>query len=141
MGYPAAQAGLQRPSFLRFAVVFREQPAQKAVKVAKIAVRRCNVALPELNNRSALLDEATSALDGELEEAVREALDRLMAGRTVVAIAHRLSTLRSFDRIIVLKGGRVVEDGSPGGLVRSKGVYRDLVRREVSKLDLEKQAA
>jgi ATP-binding cassette subfamily B protein len=72
---------------------------------------------------------------------VREALDRLMAGRTVVAIAHRLSTLRSFDRIIVLKGGRVVEDGSPGGLVRSKGVYRDLVRREVSKLDLEKQAA
>jgi ATP-binding cassette subfamily B protein len=55
-----------------------------------------------------LLDEATSALDSESEEAVREALDRLMAGRTVVAIAHRLSTLRSFDRIVVLRGGRVV---------------------------------
>ena len=88
-----------------------------------------------------LLDEATSALDSESEEAVREALDRLMAGRTVVAIAHRLSTLRSFDRIVVLRGGRVVEDGSPGGLVQSKGVYQELVRREVSRLEVEKQAA
>ena len=88
-----------------------------------------------------LLDEATSALDSESEEAVRAAFDRLMAGRTVLAIAHRLSTLRSFDRIVVLRGGRVVEDGSPSGLVRSKGVYQELVRREVSRLDAEKQAA
>ena len=88
-----------------------------------------------------LLDEATSALDSESEEAVREALDRLMAGRTVVAIAHRLSTLRSFDRIVVLRGGRVVEDGSPGGLVQSKGVYQELLRREVSRLEVERQAA
>ena len=71
-----------------------------------------------------LLDEATSALDSESEEAVREALDRLMAGRTVIAIAHRLSTLRSFDRIVVLQAGRVVEDGSPGGLVRGDSIYR-----------------
>ena len=82
-----------------------------------------------------LLDEATSALDSESEEAVREALDRLMAGRTVIAIAHRLSTLRSFDRIVVLQAGRVVEDGSPGGLMRGDGIYRDLVRREVSRLN------
>jgi ATP-binding cassette subfamily B protein len=88
-----------------------------------------------------LLDEATSALDSESEEAIREALDRLMSGRTVIAIAHRLSTLRSFDRIVVLQGGRVVEDGSPGGLVRSEGIYRDLVRREMSRLEVEKQAA
>jgi len=69
------------------------------------------------------------------------ALDRLMAGRTVIAIAHRLSTLRSFDRIVVLQAGRVAEDGSPGGLVRGDGIYRDLVRREMSRLELEKQAA
>src|SRR6266571_4995660 len=58
-----------------------------------------------------LLDEATSALDSESEEAVRQALDRLMGGRTVIAIAHRLSSLRSFDRIVVLQAGRVCEDG------------------------------
>jgi ATP-binding cassette subfamily B protein len=60
-----------------------------------------------------LLDEATSALDTESEEAVRRAFDRLMRGRTVVAIGHRLSTLRSFDRIVVLQGGRIIQDGAP----------------------------
>jgi ATP-binding cassette, subfamily B, bacterial len=86
-----------------------------------------------------LLDEATSALDSESEEAVREALDRLMGGRTVIAIAHRLSSLRNFDRIVVLQAGRVCEDGPPQVLVRSKGVYGNLVRREVARL--EKAAA
>src|SRR5215831_15733849 len=86
-----------------------------------------------------LLDEATSALDSDSEEAVRQALDRLMCGRTVIAIAHRLSSLRSFDRIVVLQAGRVCEDGPPQVLVRSKGVYCNLVRREVARL--AKQAA
>jgi ATP-binding cassette subfamily B protein len=81
-----------------------------------------------------LLDEATSALDTESEEAVRHALDRLMRGRTVIAIAHRLSTLRSFDRIVVLQRGQIVEDGPPQALVQRKGVYRDLVRREMARL-------
>ena len=86
-----------------------------------------------------LLDEATSALDSESEEAVRQALDRLMGGRTVVAIAHRLSTLRNFDRIVVLQAGRVCEDGPPQTLLRRKGVYSNLVQREVARLS--KQAA
>ena len=86
-----------------------------------------------------LLDEATSALDSESEEAVRQALDRLMGGRTVIAIAHRLSTLRSFDRIVVLQAGAVCEDGAPHVLVQRKGVYCNLVRREVARLG--KQAA
>ena len=60
-----------------------------------------------------LLDEATSALDTESEEAVRQALDRLMRHRTVIAIAHRLATLRNFDRIVVLQAGRIIEDGPP----------------------------
>jgi ATP-binding cassette, subfamily B, bacterial len=81
-----------------------------------------------------LLDEATSALDTESEEAVRQALDRLMRGRTVIAIAHRLATLRNFDRIVVLQNGRIVEDGPPQALVQRQGVYRDLVRREMSRL-------
>ena len=86
-----------------------------------------------------LLDEATSALDSESEEVVRQALDRLMGGRTVIAIAHRLSTLRSFDRIVVLQAGAVCEDGAPQVLVQRKGVYSNLVRREVARLG--KQAA
>ena len=60
-----------------------------------------------------LLDEATSALDGESEEAIREALGRLMHDRTVIAIAHRLSTVRNFDRVVVLQLGKVVQDGAP----------------------------
>jgi ATP-binding cassette subfamily B protein len=86
-----------------------------------------------------LLDEATSALDSEAEEAVRRALDRLMGGRTVIAIAHRLSSLRSFDRIVVLQAGKVCEDGAPQALVGRQGVYFGLVQREVARLS--KQAA
>jgi len=86
-----------------------------------------------------LLDEATSALDGDSEEAVRQALDRLMGGRTVIAIAHRLSSLRSFDRIVVMQAGEVCEDGAPQVLVRRRGVYSSLVQREVARL--AKQAA
>ena len=81
-----------------------------------------------------LLDEATSALDSDSEEAIREGLARLMKGRTVVAIAHRLSTVRSFDRIVVLQTGRVIQDGPPDQLVRRDGLYRELVRREMNRL-------
>ena len=82
-----------------------------------------------------LLDEATSALDTKIpEEAVRQALDRLMRHRTVIAIAHRLATLRNFDRILVLQAGRVIEDGTPETLMKHRGIYRDLVHREMSRL-------
>jgi ATP-binding cassette, subfamily B, bacterial len=81
-----------------------------------------------------LLDEATSSLDGESEEIIRTALDRLMQRRTVIAIAHRLSTVRGFDRIVVLDAGRVVQDGPPDTLAQREGLYRELVRREVTRL-------
>jgi ATP-binding cassette subfamily B protein len=77
-----------------------------------------------------LLDEATSALDSESELAIQAALDRLMRGRTVIAIAHRLSTLRSFDRIIVMDRGRIVDDGSPAELAARPGPYRELLRKQ-----------
>jgi ATP-binding cassette subfamily B protein len=86
-----------------------------------------------------LLDEATSALDSDTEESVRQALDRLMGGRTVIAIAHRLSSLRSFDRIVVMQAGSVCEDGPPQVLVRRKGIYCNLLQRELARLS--KQAA
>jgi len=81
-----------------------------------------------------LLDEATAALDGESEEAIREALGRLMRGRTVIAIAHRLATLRNFDRVVVLKDGKIIEDGPPDGLMRGSGPYRQLVMQEMNRL-------
>jgi ATP-binding cassette subfamily B protein len=81
-----------------------------------------------------LLDEATAALDSESEEAIREALARLMRGRTVIAIAHRLATLRNFDRVIMLKDGRIIEDGPPDRLMQGRGPYRELVNREMSRL-------
>ena len=77
-----------------------------------------------------LLDEATSALDTESEQAIQAALDRLMAGRTTIAIAHRLSTLQRFDRIIVMDRGRIVDDGSPRELAHRPGPYRDLLEKQ-----------
>ena len=84
-----------------------------------------------------ILDEATSALDTEAEEAIRAAFDKLMEGRTVIAIAHRLSTLRDFDRILVLHAGNVVQNGPPEVLLRQEGPYRDLIEREVSRLNVQ----
>jgi ATP-binding cassette subfamily B protein len=81
-----------------------------------------------------LLDEATAALDSESEEAIREALGRLMRGRTVIAIAHRLATLRNFDRVVMLKAGTIIEDGPPDRLMQGQGPYRELVRQEMNRL-------
>ncbi|HWE74241.1 MAG TPA: ABC transporter ATP-binding protein [Stellaceae bacterium] len=81
-----------------------------------------------------LLDEATSALDTESESVIREALDRVMEGRTVIASAHRLSTVADFDRIIVLRDGRILEDGPPDVLLASRGAYYALVEKERRRL-------
>ena len=82
-----------------------------------------------------LLDEATSALDSESEAAIQQALDVLMRGRTVIAIAHRLSTLRNFDRIVVMSGGRVIDDGPPAELSARPGPYRDLLDKQTMAAD------
>jgi ATP-binding cassette subfamily B protein len=80
------------------------------------------------NSPILLLDEATSALDSESERAIQTALDNLMRGRTVIAVAHRLSTLQSFDRILVMDQGRIIDDGSPRALAARPGPYRDRLR-------------
>jgi ABC-type multidrug transport system fused ATPase/permease subunit len=85
------------------------------------------------NNPILILDEPTAALDTESEQLVIEALKRLMQGRTVITIAHRLSTIRDADRILVLKDGVLVEQGSHTELLAKGGVYADLYRIQFNK--------
>jgi ATP-binding cassette, subfamily B, bacterial len=77
-----------------------------------------------------LLDEATSALDAESERLVQDALDKLMAGRTTIVIAHRLATVRAADRIVVMDEGRIVEQGNHESLTRAGGLYARLARMQ-----------
>jgi ABC-type multidrug transport system fused ATPase/permease subunit len=78
-----------------------------------------------------ILDEPTSALDARTEALLLEALDRLMAGRTTFVIAHRLSTIRRADRILVLDGGRLVEQGRHADLLARGGLYASLYRQQM----------
>jgi ABC-type multidrug transport system fused ATPase/permease subunit len=77
-----------------------------------------------------ILDEATSALDLESERLVREAIERLMAGRTTLVIAHRLTTVERADRIVVFAAGRVVECGTHRELLARGGLYAQLYRSQ-----------
>lgn len=89
----------------------------------RIAIARALIRKPRL----LLLDEATSALDSESEKVVKEALDRAAEGRTTVAVAHRLSTIRDADVIVVFSKGQIVEMGSHEELVTKKGIYHEMV--------------
>lgn len=95
--------------------------------------QRISVARAVLRNAPILLlDEATSALDSVSEAAIQESLVGLMRDKTVIAIAHRLSTLRAMDRIVIVESGRIVEDGSHDELVELGGVYASLWNSQVS---------
>ncbi len=81
-----------------------------------------------------ILDEATSSLDSESEALIQEAMQRLMRGRTSIVIAHRLSTVRALDRILVFDRGEIAEEGTHRTLVAARGIYRTLFERQVLEL-------
>ncbi|HSN30737.1 MAG TPA: ABC transporter transmembrane domain-containing protein [Kofleriaceae bacterium] len=93
----------------------------------RIALARALLANP----RVLILDEATSNLDAESEAAVQAALARIMEGRTTIIVAHRLSTVRDADRIVVIEGARVVEQGGHDELMERRGTYRRLVEHQL----------
>ncbi|MFZ0409118.1 MAG: ABC transporter ATP-binding protein [Cyanobium sp.] len=102
-------------------------------QLQRLAIARAVLGNPAI----LLLDEATSALDAEAETAVQQGLDQAMAGRTVLVIAHRLSTVQDADRILVLEAGRIVEQGSHGTLMAAGGRYRDLCERQFIQMGLQ----
>jgi ATP-binding cassette subfamily B protein len=116
---------------------------ERGVKLSGGERQRVALARAFLANAPVLvLDEATSSLDSESEALIQEAMERLMAGRTSIVIAHRLSTVRMLDRILVFDGGRVVEEGKHEELVRREGgTYRRLFERQALGLVVDDERA
>lgn len=107
------------------------QVGERGVKLSGGQRQRVTLARVILKNAPILLlDEATSALDSEVEAAIQDTLYQMMEGKTVIAIAHRLSTIAQMDRILVLDGGKIVEDGSHDGLLAEGGLYSEFWARQ-----------
>jgi ABC-type multidrug transport system fused ATPase/permease subunit len=123
----AAKKAQAHEFILRLKEGYQSLVGERGVKLSGGERQRVAIARAILKSAPVLLlDEATSALDSESEVEIQKALQSLMEGKTVIAIAHRLSTLRQMDRIIVLDNGKIVEEGTHDSLVARKGIYAEL---------------
>ena len=127
----AAAAANAHEFILSFPEGYETVVGERGVKLSGGQRQRVAIARALLKDpRILILDEATSSLDSESEALVQEALDVLMRGRTTFVIAHRLSTVRNADRILVLDGGRITQQGSHAALMAQGGLYRSLYERQ-----------
>jgi len=128
----AAKAANAHQFITEFPDAYETLVGERGVQLSGGQKQRVAIARAILRSPSILLlDEATSALDAESEHLVQSALERLMPGRTTLVIAHRLSTIRRANRICVIDGGCVVEEGSHDALMEKKGAYAALVARQI----------
>ncbi|WP_224361291.1 ABC transporter ATP-binding protein [Hyalangium versicolor] len=127
----AARAANAHDFISRFPDGYKTLVGERGVQLSGGQKQRVAIARAVLKDpRLLILDEATSALDAESEHLVKDALDRLMKGRTTLIIAHRLSTVMDADRVMVLEGGKIVQSGSHSALMGQEGLYRRLVERQ-----------
>ncbi len=127
----AARAANAHDFIQRFPERYGTHVGERGVQLSGGQKQRVAIARAVLKDpRLLILDEATSALDAESEHLVKDALERLMKGRTTLIIAHRLSTVASADRVLVLEGGQVVQSGTHAALMAQGGLYRRLVERQ-----------
>ncbi len=138
----AAQAALAHDFILRMPEGYNTVIGERGFRLSGGERQRLSIARALLKNAPVLiLDEATSALDSESEALVQTALQNLMTGRTVFVIAHRLSTVRRADRILVLENGTIADQGSHDDLLSRLGTYRRLYELQFVDLDAPKQDA
>jgi subfamily B ATP-binding cassette protein MsbA len=138
----AAKAALAHNFILALPAGYETMIGERGVRLSGGERQRLAIARALLKNAPILiLDEATSALDSESESLVQSALHNLMTGRTVVVIAHRLSTVRRADRIVVLENGTIADVGSHEDLMKKLGTYRRLYDLQFVDLEPAKQAA
>jgi ATP-binding cassette, subfamily B, bacterial MsbA len=127
----ACRAANAHPFITAFPDGYDTMVGERGVKLSGGQRQRVAIARALLKDpRILILDEATSSLDGESEALVQAALERLMVGRTTFVIAHRLSTVVGADRIVVIDGGRIVQEGTHEALLQSGGLYSDLYRTQ-----------
>ncbi len=127
----AARAANAHDFVSRFPEGYKTMVGERGIQLSGGQKQRVAIARAVLKDpRILVLDEATSALDAESEHLVKEALDRLLVGRTTLVIAHRLSTVADADRVVVLDGGRIVQSGAHQELLREEGLYKRLVERQ-----------